>query len=62
LLGHGAAESGAAAGGDDKGKNRAHPGKLDRAMQGRAIATRCDKTAPSFTGTLHLAAAFQWLS
>ena len=30
LLGHGAAKPGAAAGGDDKGKNRAHCRKLDR--------------------------------
>jgi len=28
----------------------------------RAVATRYDKTAASFTGTLHLAAAFHWLS
>jgi hypothetical protein len=26
------------------------------------IATRYDKTAASFSGTLYLAAAFQWLS
>jgi len=28
----------------------------------RAIATRYDKTAASFSGTLYLAAAFQWIS
>ena len=28
----------------------------------RAVATRYDKTAASFSGDLYLAAAFQWLS
>ena len=33
-----------------------------RLKEWRAIATRYDKIAASFNGTLHLAAAFQWLS
>jgi transposase len=33
-----------------------------RLKEWRAIATRYDKTATSFSGSLHLAAAFDWLS
>ena len=40
LLGHGAAKPGAAAGGDDKGKNRTHFGNLDRAMPACQRAAR----------------------
>lgn len=33
-----------------------------RLKEWRAVATRYDKTAASFSGGLHLAAAFEWLS
>ena len=33
-----------------------------RLKEWRAVATRYDKTAASFRGGLHLAAAFEWLS
>lgn len=33
-----------------------------RLKEWRAVATRYDKTAASFLGGLHLAAAFDWLS
>ena len=32
-----------------------------RPKEWRAIATRCDKTAASFHGALHIAAAMDWL-
>ena len=32
-----------------------------RLKEWRAVATRCEKTARSFLGVLHLAAAFDWL-
>jgi len=33
-----------------------------RLKEWRAVATRYDKTAPSFTATLHIAATIDWLS
>jgi hypothetical protein len=35
---------------------------VGQAQEWRAVATRYEKTAASYLGDLHLAAAFEWLT